>query len=147
MEAFDDDFIDDSVGDCPPPAEEEDEPPDDDDATSDLPADDEDPPIPLAFIKDPFAGSEKLTTLSLSLMQSIHIATSATNQLYSLLFCVHQDCELLLSRHRVSVPFSIANEVAIFPNTAIGNGTIKHRTFVEGFNLQGISAADAQVLK
>jgi hypothetical protein len=148
MEEFDDDFIDDSGGTA---GEEADESPDDDDATFDRPADEEDsadvPFIPPALVDDPFAASEKLMTLNLSLKQSIRIANSSTNQLYSLLFCVYQDCEHLLSRHRMSVPFSIASEVARFPNTKFDDGVIKHRKFVDGFNLEGISEADAQVLK
>jgi hypothetical protein len=143
------DFTDDSRGAAEPlsPGEEADEPPDDDEVTFHLPADEEDsidgPFIPSALVDDPFAVSEKLMTFNLSLKQSVRIANNSTNQLYSLLFCVYHDCERLLNGHRMSVPFSIASQVARFANARFYDVVIKHQKFVGGFNLQEISETDA----
>ncbi|OHT09785.1 hypothetical protein TRFO_21219 [Tritrichomonas foetus] len=93
-------------------------------------------------MNDVFSRSEKLDTLNMSLK----IANSVTNQLYSLLYCVSQDCELLITRNRSNSPVNLQSEVikANNPELKFENGMIKHKRFVDGFNCHSIKTEKDQ---
>ena len=92
------------------------------------------PPIP---IPDVFEQSEKLDSLRQSLNRSARISNSKVNQLYSLLYCVCQDCELLIGRNRHVIPFSISEECSKSKDLKCDNGVIKHRRFIDGYAVHG----------
>jgi hypothetical protein len=145
---FDDDFIDDSESEGQPnsrayaPAEEED---------SDHPilpelGDDQEEDLDESLATDIFTAVEKVSALDLSLKKSIELSNTETNQLYALLFCVNDDCEKLLVRHRLSIPFSIQAEASAIKEVKYDHGVLRHRKFGDGFNTNGISDRDAQAL-
>lgn len=83
-------------------------------------------------VNDVFSRSEKLDSLSMSLK----IANTVTNRLYSLLYCINQDTELLITRNRSNSPINLQSEAikANNPNIKFDSGIIKHKKFVDGFN-------------
>lgn len=146
---FEDDFIDDDMDEeqeeepAPQPAEAESEP------TAPVNTDNLDdadslPPEVAPDVTDIFSKSEKLNTLNMSLKFS----NTVTNQLYSLLFCVNQDVELLMARNRTSIPFSVQTEAISsgIPGILVEGGVVKHKKFIDGFQCTGMSDSDAEDL-
>ena len=126
---FEDDFID--TWDQEP--KDEDDPPASEPAHLGAKEEEEDPePLQPVMVPDVFEQEEKLNTLRQSLSHSARKSNSKVNQLYSLLFCVCQDCELLLGRNRPVIPFSMAAE-AQAKDLKCDNGVMKHKKFVDGY--------------
>lgn len=93
-------------------------------------------------MNDVFSRSEKLDTLSMSLK----FANTVTNRLYSLLYCVNQDTELLITRNRTISPVNLQSEAikANNPNIKFDSGIIKHKKFVESFNCNNLKSEKEQ---
>lgn len=87
-----------------------------------------------------FNRSIKMSTLS----QSLKLTLSKTNQLYSLLLCIFSDCEMLISKNRSSVPFSVMDEICSFPDNEIkyDGGLIKHKKYIDSYNIAGANEDD-----
>ena len=93
-------------------------------------------------VNDVFSRSEKLDSLSMSLK----FANTVTNRLYSLLYCINQDTELLITRNRSNSPINLQSEAikANNPNIKFDSGIIKHKKFVDGFNCNTLKAEKDQ---
>jgi hypothetical protein len=138
MDDFDDDFVDASDADSSSDADPSDHSCSSTARDHSSLSDDDAPQVIEAAVSDVFAAADKLSTLTLSLTKSREFANSETNQLYSLFFCVFQDCELLLAKNRSAIPFSIHTEIFRLPNVKYENGVITHKQFPDGVNLSRI---------
>jgi hypothetical protein len=145
MEDFDDDFVDASDSPAPSADEEEASAPAEEEDAADPGVADDDRILP-AEVSDVFAAAGKLSTLNLSLSRSREVANTATNQLYSLAFCVFQDCDLLLAKHRAAVPFSVHEHVARHPPARCEGGVVAHPAFPDGVNLARVDGRGAAAL-
>jgi septal ring factor EnvC (AmiA/AmiB activator) len=134
MEDFGADFADESETSTPVAEEEEDF------ATSpaELPDDDQ-----ILTPRDVLPPADKLSSLSVSLSRSREIANTETNQLYSLLFCVFQDCDLLVAKHRSAIPFSMHDEILHHPPASYERGVVSHPKFPDGVTLSRLDDNDA----
>jgi hypothetical protein len=82
---------------------------------------------------------DRLTSLRRSLEQSSFCDSS---QLYSILFCVYRDCEVVLAKNRPWIPFSIHSEAMRHPHIRLDGGVLSHRKFPDGFDVRGMSPGD-----
>ncbi|KAH0786731.1 hypothetical protein GPJ56_009363 [Histomonas meleagridis] len=72
-----------------------------------------------------------------------------TNQLYSVLFHILNDCQMLISRNRSSLPFSISAEIENLKDSNIyfSDGKIKHKKFNDDMDCSNLKkASDVQSL-
>lgn len=90
--------------------------------------------------KELFSRSIKVGTLT----QSLKLRITETNQLYSLLIAVFNDAELLMSRNRASLGFSMYEEAeyAKDRNIEYDNGMLNHKKFYDCFDSSSMSEKD-----
>lgn len=102
--------------------------------SADPDADEESQVLPKEDMNDIFNRTEKLDTLSMSLK----IANSVTNRLYSLLYSINHDCQVLITRNRTNSPISLQTEAMKQNNPSIKfeSGSICHKKFPDNFNCQ-----------
>ena len=91
-------------------------------------------------MQDILSQSERYSQLS----SSLKFAKTSTNQLYSLLYCIDQDVEHLITRNRTNCSVNIHTEVSLldFPNIKYENGSIQHKKFKDGYDCRKIKSEE-----